>query len=121
VYHSNQTSSYRVSLSYFAGDGRSVGRSVGQSVSQSVSQVSQSLSQSVHLGVEPLWDSLPDFGCSQDNCGFIFSWGILPDERTGLSSNTSQFLIVGSTSLCAMSLFYWSHTKGGAYIEGVIE
>jgi len=27
--------------------------------------------QSVYLSVEPLWDSWPDFGCSQDSCSFV--------------------------------------------------
>jgi hypothetical protein len=27
--------------------------------------------QSVSFGIEPLWDSRPDFGCSQDSGGFV--------------------------------------------------
>jgi len=32
---------------------------------------SQSVRPSVQIGVEPLWDSWTDFGCSQDSCGFV--------------------------------------------------
>jgi len=27
--------------------------------------------QSVRLGIKSLWDSRPNFGCSQDSCGFV--------------------------------------------------
>jgi len=42
-------------------------------------------SQSVHLGVEPLRDSWPDFGCIQRQLRFCLRWGDTPIERTCLS------------------------------------
>jgi len=78
------------SQSHFATDGRSVSQSVSQSISQSVSQ-------SLHLGIELLWDSWPDFGCSQDSCG---------DVRHAASSLTGGWVChITGHSLC----LYWQY------------
>jgi hypothetical protein len=67
---------------------------------------SESVSQSVRLGVQPLRDSLPNFGYSQDRCGFCLSWGVHLDEGTGLLHNKSQSLFVSSDiCICTFSVF----------------
>jgi len=50
---------------------------------------SHSVNMSVRLGAEPLW-----FWSRQ--LRFCLSWGVLSDERTGLSCNSSQSLSVSS-------------------------
>jgi hypothetical protein len=53
------------------------------------------VSQSVHVGVEPLWDSWPEFGCSQDSCNFVY--------RGASSLTGGRVCLVTGHSLCGSS------------------
>jgi hypothetical protein len=73
------------SQSYFATDGQSVSQSVSWSVTQSVSQ-------SVSLGVEPLRDIRPAFGCSQ-TIAFLFVVGRALCREDGSVIGHSHFCV----------------------------
>jgi len=59
-----------------------------------------SVSQSFPLGVEPLWDSWPDFGCSQDSWG-LFVMGRLPwREDRSVMLQVTVLVCVGGIYIC---------------------
>jgi hypothetical protein len=88
--------------------------SVSQSASHPVSQsVNQSISQSVHLSILPLWDSWPDFGCSQESCGFVCR-GASSLTGGGVCHVTSQSLCLYWWYICTFSTC--EHEFKGTYL-----
>jgi len=63
--------------------------------------IGSQVSQSVHLGLEPLCNSWPDFSCSLAVTGLI-SWGVFPDMRTGLFYSTFCWSLLHLIICCSL-------------------